>query len=61
MENPCLTFVTPTLIAGDKSLSNVIAHEISVGTIFLQRIHMLILTDSKLAFLEWELGHEQKL
>jgi len=29
MENPCLTFVTPALIAGDKSLANVIAHEIS--------------------------------
>ncbi|XP_067860717.1 leukotriene A-4 hydrolase [Heptranchias perlo] len=29
MENPCLTFITPTLLAGDKSLSNVIAHEIS--------------------------------
>ncbi|KFO98817.1 Leukotriene A-4 hydrolase, partial [Calypte anna] len=29
MENPCLTFVTPTLLAGDRSLSNVIAHEIS--------------------------------
>uniref|UniRef100_A0A8D2QQX6 Leukotriene A-4 hydrolase n=2 Tax=Passeriformes TaxID=9126 RepID=A0A8D2QQX6_ZOSLA len=29
MENPCLTFVTPTLLAGDQSLSNVIAHEIS--------------------------------
>eukprot|EP00069_Balaena_mysticetus_P022259 bmy_13868T0 len=29
MEHPCLTFVTPTLLAGDKSLSNVIAHEIS--------------------------------
>ncbi|XP_061124778.1 leukotriene A-4 hydrolase isoform X1 [Syngnathus typhle] len=29
MENPCLTFATPTLLAGDKSLSNVIAHEIS--------------------------------
>jgi len=28
MENPNLTFVTPTLIAGDKSLDNVIAHEI---------------------------------
>jgi leukotriene-A4 hydrolase len=23
MENPCLTFVTPTLLAGDKSLANV--------------------------------------
>jgi len=29
MENPCLTFVTPTLLAGDRSLTNVIAHEIA--------------------------------
>uniref|UniRef100_A0A1I7TXC0 Leuk-A4-hydro_C domain-containing protein n=1 Tax=Caenorhabditis tropicalis TaxID=1561998 RepID=A0A1I7TXC0_9PELO len=29
MENPCLTFITPTLLAGDRSLVNVIAHEIS--------------------------------
>ena len=29
MENPCLTFVTPTLIAGDRSLVSVIAHEAS--------------------------------
>jgi leukotriene-A4 hydrolase len=29
MENPCLTFSTPTLLAGDKSLANVIAHEIA--------------------------------
>lgn len=29
MENPCLTFVTPTLLAGDRSLATVIAHEIS--------------------------------
>ncbi|XP_057377161.1 leukotriene A-4 hydrolase-like [Daphnia carinata] len=29
MENPCLTFVTPTLIAGDRSLVDVIAHEIA--------------------------------
>uniref|UniRef100_A0A7G3A8D0 Putative bifunctional leukotriene a4 hydrolase/aminopeptidase lta4h n=1 Tax=Lutzomyia longipalpis TaxID=7200 RepID=A0A7G3A8D0_LUTLO len=29
MENPCLTFVTPTIIAGDKSLASVVAHEIS--------------------------------
>ena len=29
MENPCLTFVTPTLLTGDKSNSGVIAHEIS--------------------------------
>ncbi|QQP32378.1 Leukotriene A4 hydrolaselike [Caligus rogercresseyi] len=29
MENPCLTFVTPTLLTGDKSLTDVIAHEIA--------------------------------
>ncbi|VDK76038.1 unnamed protein product, partial [Onchocerca ochengi] len=29
MENPCLTFVTPTLLAGDRSAAYVIAHEIS--------------------------------
>jgi leukotriene-A4 hydrolase len=29
MENPCLTFVTPTLIAGDRSQANVVAHEIA--------------------------------
>ncbi|CAG8448674.1 11273_t:CDS:10, partial [Scutellospora calospora] len=29
MENPCLTFVTPTLLAGDRSLVDVVAHEIS--------------------------------
>ncbi|WP_131783847.1 M1 family metallopeptidase [Legionella gresilensis] len=29
MENPRLTFATPTLIAGDKSLVNVIAHELA--------------------------------
>ncbi|KAH8875764.1 Leukotriene A-4 hydrolase [Schistosoma japonicum] len=29
MENPCLTFVSPTLLAGDRSLANVIAHEIA--------------------------------
>ncbi|CEG36882.1 leukotriene a-4 hydrolase aminopeptidase [Plasmopara halstedii] len=29
MENPCLTFVTPTLLAGDRSLADVVAHEIS--------------------------------
>lgn len=29
MENPCLTFVTPTLLAGDRSLATTIAHEIA--------------------------------
>lgn len=29
MENPTLTFVTPSLLAGDKSLTFVVAHEIS--------------------------------
>jgi hypothetical protein len=29
MENPRLTFLTPTLLAGDKSLVNVLAHELA--------------------------------
>lgn len=29
MENPCLTFVTPTIIAGDQSLVSLIAHELA--------------------------------
>ncbi len=29
MENPCLTFVTPTLLAGDRSLADVVCHEVS--------------------------------
>ncbi|KAI9034084.1 hypothetical protein DFJ74DRAFT_600942 [Hyaloraphidium curvatum] len=29
MENPCLTFVTPALVAGDRSLVDVVAHEIA--------------------------------
>ena len=29
MENPRVTFATPTLLAGDKSLNNVIAHELA--------------------------------
>jgi len=29
MENPCLTFLTPTLLAGDRSLAGVVAHEVS--------------------------------
>ena len=29
MENPCLTFVTPTLLAGDRSLATVVIHEIA--------------------------------
>ena len=28
-ENPTLTFVTPTLISGDRSLTDVVAHEIA--------------------------------
>ena len=31
MENPCLTFVTPTLLAGDRSLADVVAHEIGTN------------------------------
>lgn len=29
MENACMTFVTPTLLAGDRSLAGVVAHEIA--------------------------------
>lgn len=29
MENPCLTFATPTIIAGDKSLTALVAHELA--------------------------------
>jgi len=29
MENPCLTFMTPTTLTGDRSLADVVAHEIS--------------------------------
>ncbi|QKG56684.1 M1 family metallopeptidase [Hymenobacter sp. BRD128] len=29
MENPCLTFVTPTILAGDRSLTSLIAHELA--------------------------------
>jgi len=29
MENPCMTFATPTIIAGDKSLVSVITHEMA--------------------------------
>eukprot|EP00095_Tigriopus_kingsejongensis_P012311 maker-scaffold284_size223161-snap-gene-1.19 protein:Tk12311 transcript:maker-scaffold284_size223161-snap-gene-1.19-mRNA-1 annotation:"hypothetical protein BRAFLDRAFT_215361" len=29
MENPCLTFATPTILAGDRSLASVITHEIA--------------------------------
>ncbi|MCG9696077.1 M1 family metallopeptidase [Shewanella sp. Isolate11] len=29
MENPCLAFMTPTLIAGDKSLVSTVAHELA--------------------------------
>ena len=38
MENPNLTFVTPTIIAGDRSLASVVQHEIThswyVNTLF---------------------------
>src|SRR5690349_8943677 len=29
MENPCLTFATPTILAGDKSLVSLVAHEMA--------------------------------
>jgi leukotriene-A4 hydrolase len=29
MENPCMTFLTPSLLTGDRSATKVVAHEIS--------------------------------
>src|SRR5258708_10994394 len=29
MENPCLSFATPTILAGDKSLVSLVAHELA--------------------------------
>ena len=29
MENPCLTFATPTIISGDRSLTSLVAHELA--------------------------------
>lgn len=29
MENPCLTFATPTILTGDKSLTSLVAHELA--------------------------------
>jgi len=29
MENPCLTFATPTILAGDRSLTSIVAHELA--------------------------------
>ncbi len=29
MENPCVTFVTPTIITGDRSLTSLVAHELA--------------------------------
>lgn len=29
MENPCMTFLTPSLLTGDRSATAVVAHEIS--------------------------------
>jgi leukotriene-A4 hydrolase len=29
MENPCLTFVTPTILTGDRSLTSLVAHELA--------------------------------
>ena len=29
MENPCMTFATPTILAGDRSLVALIAHELA--------------------------------
>ncbi|KAH8044532.1 epoxide hydrolase [Aureococcus anophagefferens] len=44
MENPCLTFVTPTLLAGDRSLAGVVAHEIAhswTGNLGSSLLHLI--------------------
>ena len=39
MENPCLTFATPSLLSGDKSNADVIAHEVrNLNTIFNDKL-----------------------
>ena len=42
MENPCLTFITPTLLAGDRSLTAVVAHEIAHRFLLLSISEILL-------------------
>lgn len=42
MENPCMTFVTPTLLVGDRSLADVIVHEAAhswTGNLVTNAVH----------------------
>ena len=39
MENPCLTFVTPTLLAGDRSLTDTIIHEVRAQPCCYSRVY----------------------
>jgi hypothetical protein len=44
MENPCLTFVTPTLLAGDKSLADVVSQlQVWVEVLLLLLLLLLML------------------
>merc|ERR1712157_583803 len=62
MENPCLTFVTPTLLAGDRSLANVVAHEIAhswTGNLVgCQTWEHFWLNEGHTVFLERKIGYE---
>ena len=35
MENPCLTFLTPTILTGDRSLTSVMIHEVTTPLIVI--------------------------
>lgn len=57
MENPCLTFVTPTLLAGDKSLVDVVAHEVSSKFSLIQLFAHKSFSD--LALVDRQLGDQR--
>jgi hypothetical protein len=42
MENPCMTFVTPTLLVGDRSLADVIVHEAAHSVSIVTHLLLLI-------------------
>jgi hypothetical protein len=42
MENPCLTFVTPTLLAGDKSLADVVGPSATSLSLFLFSLSLFL-------------------
>ena len=54
MENPCLTFASSTLLAGDRSLADVIAHEIA------HRSSFFVLNFRELSHLTLDLSQTEK-